>query len=44
MSEEPIDQLKRTTFNCSMHKANVRAAKYFYDNLEKLKIDGELTI
>ena len=44
VSEEPIDQLKRTTFNCSMHKANVRAAKYFYDNLEKLKIDGELTI
>lgn len=37
-SEKPLGDFKRTTHTCNMHKANVRAAKYFYNQLDELEI------
>lgn len=33
---------KRTTFNCEMHKANVRACEYFWNEVDKHLLPGEL--
>ncbi len=33
---------KRATFNCEMHKANVRACEYFWNEVDKHLLPGEL--
>lgn len=36
VSEKQLGNFKRTTYTCEMHKANVRAAQYFYNKIKKL--------